>query len=174
MFSLNGCIEVFGIQAEPQPPVLLAAVNKAVDPLCRFTFSDLCYNVTVNHLVQFPFDVVLEADWHTPWGMDNCWDIRVKYYVILALELSHSIEAFGILTDQVLFVLNGLLLGNCTVAGCGVIFLNRKVKCQQLQVGGSREAYYCWAWVVCDIEGCSSVFPFVGTRYGNSNVMFDL
>ena len=29
MFSLNGCIE-------PQPPVLLAAVNKAVNPLCRF------------------------------------------------------------------------------------------------------------------------------------------
>ena len=106
--------------------------------------------------------------------MDNCRDIRVKYYVIFALKLSHSIEAFGILTDQVLFVLNGLLLGNCTVAGCGVIFLNRKVKCQQLQVGGSREAYYCWAWVVCDIEGCSSVFPFVGTRYGNSTVMFDL
>ena len=53
--------------------------------------------------------------------MDNCRDIRVKYYVIFALELSHSIEAFGILTDQVLFVLNGLLLGNCTVAGCGVI-----------------------------------------------------
>ena len=36
MFSLNGCIEVFGIQAEPQPPVLLAAVNRAVNPLCRF------------------------------------------------------------------------------------------------------------------------------------------
>ena len=51
MFSLNGCIEVFGIQAEPQPPVLLAAVNKAVDLLCRFAFFDLCYNVTVNHLV---------------------------------------------------------------------------------------------------------------------------
>ena len=47
MFSLNGCIEVFGIQAEPQPPLLLAAVNKAVDPLCRFAFFDLCYNVTV-------------------------------------------------------------------------------------------------------------------------------
>ena len=173
MFSLNGCIEVFGIQAEPQPPVLLAAVNKAVDPLCRFTFSDLCYNVTVNHLVQFPFDVVLEADWHTPWGMDNCGDIRVKYYVVFALELSHSNEALGILTE-VLFVLNGLLLGNCIVGGCGVIFLNRKVKCQQLQVGGSQEAYNCWAWGVCDIEECASFFPFVGTMYGNSNVMFDL
>ena len=51
MFSLNGCIEVFGIKAEPQPPVLLAAINKAVDSLCRYTFFDLCYNVTVNHVV---------------------------------------------------------------------------------------------------------------------------
>ena len=75
----------------------------------------LGYDVTVNHLVLFPFDVVLEADWHTPWGMYNCVDIRVKYYVVFALELSHSIEALGILTE-VLFVLNGLLLGNC----CGV------------------------------------------------------
>ena len=44
---------------------------------------------------------------------DNCVDIRVKYYVVFALELSHSIEALGILTE-VLFV-----LGNCTVAGWG-------------------------------------------------------
>ena len=105
--------------------------------------------------------------------MDNCGDIRVKYHVVFALELSHSNEALGILTE-VLFVLNVLLLGNCIVAGCGVIFLNRKVKCQQLQVGGSQEAYNCWAWGVCDIEECASFFPFVGTMYGNSNVMFDL
>ena len=122
----------------------------------------------------FPFNVVLEADWHTTWGMDNCGDIRVKYYVVFALELSGSIETFGILTDQVLFVFNGLLLGSCTVTGCGDVFFNRKVKCQQLQVGGSREGYDCWAWGVCDIEGCSSVFPFVGTRYGNSTVVLDL
>ena len=51
MFSLNGCIEVFEIQAEPQPPVLLAVVNKTVDPLCRLAFFDVCYNVTVSHLV---------------------------------------------------------------------------------------------------------------------------
>ena len=122
----------------------------------------------------FPFNVVLEADWHTTWGMDNWGDIRVKYYVVFALELSGSIETFGILTDQVLFVLDGLLLGSCTFTGCGDVFFNRKVKCQQLQVGGSREAYDCWAWGVCDIEGCSSVFPFVGTRYGNSTVVLDL
>ena len=106
--------------------------------------------------------------------MDNWGDIRVKYYVVFALELSGSIETFGILTDQVLFVLDGLLLGSCTFTGCGDVFFNRKVKCQQLQVGGSREAYDCWAWGVCDIEGCSSVFPFVGTRYGNSTVVLDL
>ena len=50
-FSLNGCVKVFGIQAEPSPPVLLAAVNKAVHPLCRFAFFDLCYDVIVNHLI---------------------------------------------------------------------------------------------------------------------------
>lgn len=51
--------------------------------------------------------------------MDNCGDIRIKYYVVFALELSHSIEAFGILTDQALLVLNGLILGSCTVQGVG-------------------------------------------------------
>ena len=44
MFNLNSCIEVFGVQVEPQPSVLFAAVNKAVEPLCQFTFSDLRYN----------------------------------------------------------------------------------------------------------------------------------
>ena len=44
MFNLNSCIEVFGVQVEPQPSVLLAAVNKAVEPLCQFTFLDLRYN----------------------------------------------------------------------------------------------------------------------------------
>ena len=28
--------------------------------------------------------------------MDNCGDIRVKHYVVFALEFPHSIEAFGI------------------------------------------------------------------------------
>ena len=96
-----------------------------------------------------------------PWGVDNCGDIRVKHYVVFALEFPHSIEAFGILTDQVVFVLNGLFFGNCTVTGCGDAFLYREVKCQQFQVGGCREANYCWAWGICDIEGCSGVFPFV-------------
>ena len=34
-------LQVFGVQVEPQPSVLFAAVNKAVEPLCQFTFSDL-------------------------------------------------------------------------------------------------------------------------------------
>ena len=29
-------------------------------------------------------------------------------------------------------------------------------------------------WDVCDIEGCSSDFPFVGTRYSNGIVKLDL
>ena len=41
MFNLNSCIDVFGVQVEPQPSVLLAAVNKVVEPLCQFTFFDL-------------------------------------------------------------------------------------------------------------------------------------
>ena len=44
MFNLNSCIKVFGVQVKPQPSVLFAAVNKAVKPLCQFTFFDLRYN----------------------------------------------------------------------------------------------------------------------------------
>ena len=44
MFNLNSCIEVFGVQVEPQPSVLFPAVNKAVEPLRKLTFSDLNYN----------------------------------------------------------------------------------------------------------------------------------
>ena len=29
-------------------------------------------------------------------------------------------------------------------------------------------------WDVCDIEGCSSDFPFVGTRYSNGIVELNL
>ena len=29
-------------------------------------------------------------------------------------------------------------------------------------------------WDVCDIEGCSSDFPFVGTSYSNGIVVLDL
>ena len=39
VFNLNSCIEVFGVQVEPQLSVLFAAVNKAVGPLCQFIFS---------------------------------------------------------------------------------------------------------------------------------------
>ena len=44
MFNLNSCIEVFGVQVEPQLSVLFAAINKAVESLCQFTFFDLRYN----------------------------------------------------------------------------------------------------------------------------------
>ena len=37
-------LEVFGVQVEPQPSVLFAAVNKAAEPLCQFTFFGLRYN----------------------------------------------------------------------------------------------------------------------------------
>ena len=52
MFNLNSCIEVFGVQVEPQLSVLFAAINKAVEPLCQFTFFDLGYN-NISCLVPF-------------------------------------------------------------------------------------------------------------------------
>ena len=52
MFNLNSCIEVFGVQVEPQPFVLFAAVNKVVEPLCQFTFFDFRYN-DISRLVPF-------------------------------------------------------------------------------------------------------------------------
>ena len=52
MFNLNSCIEVFGVQMEPQPSVLLAPVKKADEPLCQFTFFDLPYN-DISCLVPF-------------------------------------------------------------------------------------------------------------------------
>ena len=53
MFNLNSCcIEVFGVQVEPQPSVLFAVVNKAVEPLCLFTCFDLRYN-DISCLVPF-------------------------------------------------------------------------------------------------------------------------
>ena len=52
MFNLNSYIEVFGVQVEPQLSVLLAAINKAVESLCQFTFFDLRYN-DISCLVPF-------------------------------------------------------------------------------------------------------------------------
>ena len=52
VFNLNSCIEVFGVQVEPQLSVLFAAVNKAVGPLCQFTFFDLRCN-DISCLVPF-------------------------------------------------------------------------------------------------------------------------
>ena len=49
----------------------------------------------------------------------------------------------------------------------------RKVEYEELQVSGNLEAYDGRAWDVCDIEGCSSDFPFVGTSYSNGIVVLD-
>ena len=40
------------VQVESQPSALLAAVNKAVEPLCQFIFFDLRSNV-ISRLVPF-------------------------------------------------------------------------------------------------------------------------
>ena len=50
----------------------------------------------------------------------------------------------------------------------------RKVEYEELQVSGNLAAYDGWAWDVCDIEGCSSDFPFVATSYSNGIVLLDL
>ena len=49
----------------------------------------------------------------------------------------------------------------------------RKVEYEELQVSGNLEACDGWDWDVCDIEGCSSDFPFVGTSYSNGIVVLD-
>ena len=59
-------------------------------------------------------------------------------------------------------------------AGCGNVFMIRKVEYDQHQVSESLEAYDGWAWDVCDIAGCSSDFPFVGRRYSNGTAVLDL
>ena len=41
-----------GVQVDPQTLALLAAVNKAVEPLCEFIFFDLRSNV-ISRLVPF-------------------------------------------------------------------------------------------------------------------------
>ena len=41
-----------GVQVEPETPALLAAVNKAVEPLCEFIFFDRRSNV-ISRLVPF-------------------------------------------------------------------------------------------------------------------------
>ena len=60
------------------------------------------------------------------------------------------------------------------VAGCGKVFMIRKVEYEWFQVSGSLEDYNGWAWDACDIEGCSRDFPFVRTSYSNGIMVLDL
>ena len=79
--------------------------------------------------------------------------------MVFALEPSHCVETFRILTDHVLFVLfTGYffeavsLHGVVTLSWIGKLDMNRFKS-----VSESLEAYDGWAWEVCGIDGCSSV-----------------
>ena len=116
MFNLNSCIEVFVVQMKPQPSVLFAAVNKAVEPLCQFTFFDLRYN-DISCLVPF---------WCRLWGWLShaSWDRQLGVNLVQVLcgirlrtfPLRWSIRN----TDwsRTIFLFHGLLLASCNGQAC--------------------------------------------------------
>ena len=116
MFNLNSCIEVFGVQMKPQPSVQFAAVNKAVEPLCQFTFFDLRYN-DISCLVPF---------WCRLWGWLShaSWDRQLGVNVVQVLcgirlgtfPLRWSIRNTDWLRTNFLF--HGLLLASCNGQAC--------------------------------------------------------
>ena len=111
MFNLNSCIEVFGVQVEPQPSVLFAAVNKAVEPLCQFTFSDLNYN-DISCLVP---------SWCRLWGWLShaSWDRQLGVNLVQGLcgirlgtfPLRWSIRDTN--WSRAICLFHGLLLASC-------------------------------------------------------------
>ena len=172
MFNLNSCIEVFGVQVEPQPSVLFAAVNKAVEPLCQFTFFDLRYN-DISCLVPFwcrLWDWLSRASWDRQLGVN-------LVQVLCGIPLGTFPLRWGIRdTDwsRTICLFHELFLARCIGAGCGQVFVNSRLEYEKLQVSGSLETYDRWAVNFCDTEGYSSAFPFVGTSYGNGTAMRDL
>ena len=115
MFNLNSCIEVFGVQVEPQSSVLFAAVNKAVEPLCQFTFSDLRYN-DISCLVP---------SWCRLWGWLShaSWDRQLGVNLVQGLcgirlgtfPLRWSIRDTN--WSRAICLFHGLLLASCIGAG---------------------------------------------------------
>ena len=111
MFNLNSCIEVFGVQVEPQPSVLFAAVNKAVEPLCQLTFSDLNYN-DISCLVP---------SWCRLWGWLShaSWDRQLGVNLVQGLcgirlgtfPLRWSIRDTN--WSRAICLFHGLLLASC-------------------------------------------------------------
>ena len=150
MFNLNSCIEVFGVQVEPQPSVLFAAVNKAVEPLCQFTFFDLRYN-DISCLVPF---------WCHLWGWLShaSWDRELGLNLVQLLcgiRLGTFPQRWSIRhTDWscTICLFHGLLLASCIGAGCDRVSVSSKVAYEKLQVSGRLETYDGWAGNFCDIE----------------------
>ena len=115
MFNLNSCIEVFGVQVEPQPSVLFAAVNKAVKPLCQFPFFDLRYN-DISCVVPY---------WCRLWGWLShaSWDRQLGVNLVQGLcgirlgtfPLRWSIRDTN--WSRAICLFHGLLLASCIGAG---------------------------------------------------------
>ena len=150
MFNLNSCIEVFGVQVEPQPSVPFPAVNKAVQPLCQFTFFDLRYN-DISCLVPF---------WCHLWGWLShaSWDPELGLNLVQLLcgiRLRTFPKRWSIRhTDWscTICLFHGLLLASCIGVGCDRVFVSSKVAYEKLQVSGRLETYDGWAGNFCDIE----------------------
>jgi len=94
--------------------------------------------------------------------------------VVFALKLYHFVEAFGILSDNVMFAFNELLLESYIVTGCCKVFARWKVGCQQLQVCQWKSDSLWLLGVGCLWHKDVCAIHFVGTRYGNSTVALDL
>ena len=115
MFNLNSCIEVFGVQVEPQPSVLFAAVNKAAEPWCQFTFFGLRYN-DISCLVPY---------WCRLWGWLShaSWDRQLGVNLVQVL-CGIRIGTFPLRWIQwntawsrTICLFHGLLLASCIGAG---------------------------------------------------------
>ena len=78
--------------------------------------------------------------------------------MVFALEPSHCVETFRILTDHVLFVLLiGYFFEAVSLQGVVTSWIEKLDMNRFKSVSESLEAYDGWAWDVCGIEDCSSV-----------------
>ena len=91
--------------------------------------------------------------------MDNWGQTMIKYYVVFALEPSHRVETFRILTDNVLFVLfTGQFFEAASLEGVVMLSWIEKLDMNRSKsVSEILEAYDSWAWDVSGIDGCSSM-----------------
>ena len=113
------------VQVEPQTPALLAAVNKAVEPLCEFIFFDRRSNV-ISRLVPFWCSL---SGWMSHALGDG--QLGANYDKVLrGIRLGTLPPRWNIQdTDwsRTVCPFHGSILWSCIVPGCGNVVLNRKV-----------------------------------------------